>query len=248
MKMLKKVLAFGFAIGSTVVSAANAPVTDLSTTTMDDRLATLERLMQARNQSQLGIQQQLDTLLEEVNELRGATEEHGHKLEQLVERQRELYQELENRYQAPQTTQPEVAATEAVGAEVGEYTGTVGENEAYDAAVNLVLKDRRYDEAVKQFRAFITNFPTSAYAPNAYYWLGQLLFNKGNYPDAKAQFDQVVNYYPDSNKRADALLKLGAIALKRNDKTAAKVLFEKVVAEYPGSTSAKLAAERLKQG
>lgn len=255
MKTLKQLIYFGCAMGCGLAFAATAPVTDLSTNTLDDRLERLERLMQSRNESQLGIQQQLDTLLEEVDTLRGSTEVHGHKLEQLVERQRELYQELETRFSRVMAASSAQTNTVLPGAVVGNganipavainYSGTVSENDAYDRAMNLVLKERQYDQAIPEFKAFIEKFPNSAYAPNAYYWVGQLLFNKSNYVEAKTQFEQVVNFYPDSNKRSDAILKLGLIALKNNDKATAKTSFDRVLAEYPGSTSAKLAGERL---
>ena len=77
---------------------AQVPVADNSISQDNDRLATLERLIDASAQRQLQVQQQFDELLEEVNQLRGETEVHGRKLEQLVERQRELYQELEDRF------------------------------------------------------------------------------------------------------------------------------------------------------
>ncbi|MFT5163094.1 MAG: tol-pal system protein YbgF [Alteromonadaceae bacterium] len=255
-KKLKRVIGFTFAISSGSLMAA-APITDQSSNKMDERMATLERLITVFSQSQLGIQQQLDTLNEDVSDLRGATEVHGHKLEQLVERQRELYQELENRFSRASANsagvQPGVQTSSTTTAVSGQptevldssYTGSVSENEAYDRAVNLVIKERLYDKAIPEFKAFLKQFPQSDYAANAYYWLGQLLFNKGHYSDAQSQFEQVINYFPDSNKRSDAMLKRGSIALKNNDKETAKVFFSKVIEEYPGSTSAKLAASRL---
>lgn len=246
-------VALTLGMAANAMAADGAPVADLSSETLGERLARLERLMQTNLQSRLSFQQQLDTLLQEVNELRGANEVHGHKLEQLVERQRELYQELEDRFsrfskiaeQQAQVTQPAVLPSAIGSTAAVNYSGSISENEAYDRAMNLVLKERKYDQAVPEFKAFIEKFPDSAYKPNAYYWLGQLLFNKGEYVQAQSQFEQVVNFFPDSNKRPDAILKLGSIALKRNDKAAAKVFFDKVIAEYPGSSSANLATSRL---
>lgn len=257
MKTIKKAVLLSLTLTSVGV-IAQSPVADLSSSgsgQLSD-IEKIERILEQRGKRFVEMQRTLDTLAEEVNALRGENEVHAHKLEQLVERQRELYQELEERFSrfstAPAQQIPVATPTVSPGAtpsqppaEVVEYSGTISENEAYDRAMNLVLKERKYDRAIPEFRAFIKSFPQSAYAPNAYYWLGQLLFNKGEYPGAKTQFEQVVNYYPDSNKRSDAILKLGSIALKNNDKAAAKVFFDKVIAEYPGSTSAKLATSRL---
>ncbi|NQZ12888.1 MAG: tol-pal system protein YbgF [Algicola sp.] len=256
MKSIKQVVYLGLLMAGTGAIAASsaAPVSDLSSSPPTDRLATVERLIRQSSQRQLQSQQQMDALLEEVNLLRGETELHSHKLEQLVERQRELYQELEDRFSkyaaslseqgsiATSITSPlSVAPKEAVIA----YSDDVDENEAYDNAMNKVLKERRYDEAIPEFKRFIKTFPDSEYAPNAYYWLGQLLFNKGNYRQSKTYFERVVNFYPDSNKRSDAVFKLGSIALKTNNTVDAKNLFERVISEYPGTTSAKLATSRL---
>lgn len=260
MKTIKRVVILSMALASAGVFAQSAPVSDLSSGSASGSSETLLRLLEQSQQRQLDIQRTLDSLAEDVNTLRGETEVHSHQLEQLEERQRELYQELEERFSRfsanqtqqstltpsiPVTTSPGSVATPPPSQTEVVYSGSISENEAYDRAMNLVLKERKYDQAVPEFRAFIKQFPDSAYAPNAHYWLGQLLFNKGSYPEARGQFEQVVNYYPDSNKRSDAILKLGSIALKNNDMAGAKVFFEKVIAEYPGSTSAKLATSRL---
>ncbi len=260
MKTIKQAVLLSLALGSAVAIAQSAPVADYSSgQSGSSNIDKIERILEQRAKELIEVQRTLDTLAEEVAALRGENEVHAHQLEQLVERQRELYQELEERFsrfsanqsqqpttvtQTPAVNSPQSSAPATEAPEVV-YSGSVSENEAYDRAMNLVLKERKYDQAIPEFRAFIKTFPESDYAPNAYYWLGQLLFNKGEYPGAKTQFEQVVNYFPDSNKRSDAILKLGSIALKNNDMAGAKAFFEKVVAEYPGSTSAKLAASRL---
>lgn len=262
MKTIKQLACLSLIVAGACANA-QAPVTDSSTSSDNDRLATLERLINSSAQRQLQVQQQFDELLDEVNQLRGETEVHSRKLEQLVERQRELYQELEDRFSRLQSQQQQTTSTvlldssalsttsntsniSAKSAPEVVYSDDVSENQAYDGAMNLVLKERKYDQAIPEFRKFIATFPDSQYAPNAHYWLGQLLFNKGSYTDAKGPFERVVNFYPDSNKRSDALYKLGSIAVKTNNQTDAKMLFQRVISEYPDSTSAKLAASRMK--
>lgn len=226
-------------------SIADAPVTDLSTNgQLNEQVTQLKRLIQARGAAQVNLQQQINELQGEVSQLRGVTEEHTYKLDQIVDRQRELYLEIERRLsnlqQAPAPVQPitEEPLTE-------EYGGTLGENEAYDQAVNLILKERRYDDAIPAFQKFIEQFPSSIYIPNAHYWLGQLQFNKANYDQAQTHFNEVINSYPDSNKRSDALLKQGTVLQKLGNSASAKKLFQQVIAEYPESNSATLAKSRL---
>ncbi len=220
-----------------------APVNASSSSEMAEQLNQLKRLMQARGAAQINLQQQLVELQDELSQLKGESENHAHKLDQIVERQRELYIEIERRLTNIQAPQPAPAVDTT--APDSAYGMSLSESEAYDQAVNLILKERRYDEAIPEFKRFIKSFPKSVYIANAHYWLGQLLFNKSLFSDAKTHFEQVIRFYPDSTKRSDSMLKQATVMQKLGDKNAAKALFEQVISEYPDSTSASLAKSRL---
>lgn len=231
--------------------AAPAPVTDVSvgraSLSVQERLEELERKLDARNRSQVAIQRQLDEIQQEVNELRGVTELHSHQLSQVIERQRELYQELERRVtEALAVTQtPSVNTAVDLAATGSEnYSDNLSENQWYDKAVNLVLKDKRYDQAIAEFQQFNRQFPQSSYAPNAHYWLGQLLYTKGELAQAQTEFEQVTQFQ-QSSKRGDAILKLALIASKQGDDAKAKQLYQRVITEYPDTSLAQLAQSRL---
>jgi tol-pal system protein YbgF len=258
---LNKVL-FGMLIAASATTALayqQAPVVDVSNNSskpfnnksLSERVATLEQKLDTRNRVQVNIQRQLDELQTEVNELRGVTELHTHQLSQVLERQRELYQELDRRVSEalkPVNQVPTSIAVSSVnqnGANAASYSSDLTENEAYDRALNLVLKDKRYEQAIPEFRAFNKNYPQSSYAANAHYWLGQLLFNKGELKEAQQEFSVVVKQFSESSKRPDALLKLAMVAQKQNNSKRAIVLYRQLISEYPDSTSAKLASPRL---
>jgi len=238
------------------VLAAQAPVIDINSTantkqgttlslSLTEQLANVERKLDSRNRSQVNIQRQLDDLQTQVNELRGVTELHTHQLSQVLERQRELYQELDRR--VSEALKPTVQApnTMALTTVSKAYSDDLTENEAYDKALNLVLKDKRYEEAIPEFRHFNQTYPQSTYAPNAHYWLGQLLFNKGNLNEAEQEFAIVVQQFKDSSKRPDALLKLAMVAQQQKSTNTAVKLYRQLLSEYPNSTSAQLAKPRL---
>jgi tol-pal system protein YbgF len=244
----------------TSVSANPAPVTDLNrnravvntsqgqpTGSLDQRLATLERIVEARTEAQLRMAQQLQTLLDEVSELRGVTETHSYQLDEILQRQRDLYQEIDRRVSAIQ--QPAASNSPAMPVDTpvatSSYSSDVSENDAYDKAVNMVLKDRRYDAAIPEFESFIQAYPNSIYAPNAHYWLGQLLFNNNELAKAKTHFERVVNNFSQSNKVADALLKLGQVAERENKKDVALRYYRQLVDKHATATSAKLAQDRI---
>ncbi|MDM7859941.1 tol-pal system protein YbgF [Alteromonas sp. ASW11-36] len=233
-------------------AAAQAPVVDANNGDFEARLAAIESILDSRTESQHRLQSQLDSLQSEVDELRGAVEVHTNQLEKILQRQRELYLEIDKRVEAlktatvqqPVTTPDATTQTPAVTQPV---TTAISETEAYENAVNLILKDRDYAAAVPAFQQFISQYPDSEYAANAHYWLGQLLFNQQDWVTAQQQFGIVVDRFADSSKRADSILKLGIIAERQGNVALARQRFNQVVAEYPDSSARKLADSRLAQ-
>lgn len=228
---------------------AQAPVSKLGSGSLEERLNQLERVMDARNAAQMALLDQMGQLQDEVADLRGKTEEHAYQIEQILQRQREIYQEIDRRLAAQPQAQPAVSSTSAPADTTtvvnGTYSADVSENDAYDQAIQLVLRDKRYDAAIPAFESFIKTFPNSSYVPNAHYWLGQLLLTDSKLDQAKVHFAAVVNDHPDSNKRGDCMLKLGIIAQQQSDNNKAREFYNLVVAEYPDSTEAGLARKRL---
>jgi tol-pal system protein YbgF len=267
------------------VSADPAPVADLSRSStqgiatqtaarsgsVSERLAALERVVEARGSAQLAMQQQLETLLTEVSELRGTTEEHSFKLEQILQQQRDIYQEIDRRLggasagtapqasaqsQQAQTVVPAgnpaavVAADEAAAAESAAppqvaVTGQFNEAQAYEQAINYVVKDRNYAAAIPAFEDFIKTYPNSEYTSTSHYWLGQLYYQKNEFAKAKTHYDRVVKQFPNSNKVPDALLKLGLVADKQNDAAAAKRYYNQLIKSFPKSKAAATAKAKL---
>lgn len=246
--MIKRTLAMSLlGLYGAAVFAAPAPVSDVTSGNSDERITELERKFSTRTEAQHRQQEQLDVMQNEVNELRGSIEVQNHQLEKILERQRELYLEIDKHIQAVKSESSMMpAATVNTLVTSGETPLSENENEAYDKAVNLILKDRLYEQAIPEFQTFLQNFPNSSYVPNAHYWLGQLLFNKQDWVGAGEQFQSLIANYPDSSKRADATLKLGITEMERSNAARAKQLWEQVVAEFPDSSSAKLAEKRLK--
>ncbi|MDP5032705.1 MAG: tol-pal system protein YbgF [Paraglaciecola sp.] len=247
--MIKRTFALSLlSVYGAALFAAPAPVADVTSGSNDQRIEALERMFATRTEAQHRLQQQLDVMQQEVNELRGSIELHNYQLERILDRQRELYAEIDKRMsnlsQAPSAAPIETddnGSSSANSAVLSE-----NENEAYDKAVNLILKDKLYDQAIPAFQSFLQTYPNSSYASNAHYWLGQLLFNKQDWAGASGQFQALVTNFPDSSKRADAILKLGITEIERANSARAKQLWEQVLKEYPNSPSSKLAEKRLK--
>ncbi|NCB59439.1 MAG: tol-pal system protein YbgF [Gammaproteobacteria bacterium] len=235
---------------------------------LEDRVLKLERMVNARNLSQIEMQQQIDALTNDVRSLRGALEESNYKLQQATERQKSLYQELDKLQQQPAQPQPAAATAPSPGAQPPadaaqqqpvepaqqstiptQPTAAVpaggSESKDYDAAVALVLKQKNYAQAIPAFDSFIANYPNSSLQPGAHYWLGQLLLNQGDREKAKTHFLTVAQKYKDSPKRPEAIYKLGVISKADGDTEKANKFFQLVIKQYPNTSAAQLAQKAI---
>lgn len=214
-----------------------APVSDATVGTASNaellkRVDELTRVITNRNKVQIRFQNQLDQLGREVNQIKGSMEVFTNQLEQIEDRQRSLYQMLDQKQ--PSSTP---APSSATGSK---------DQVAYQSAVDLVLNEKQYEQAIVAFEAFVIDHPNSSYVPNAQYWLGQLLYKAQKRSEAKTAFLVVTEEYPKSNKRADALLKIGIIDEYAGSISSAKSYYQKTINEYPNTSAASLAAKRLK--
>lgn len=229
--------------------AAPAPVSDLNSTSSVSKsrssetdVERLERLLQSRSRLQFQMQEQIDQMSLEISDLRGQLERNNHEMKQMLQRQRELFVELD-RMRGEMKSAPVVQETESAEPG-GQYTPNADEQTAYQDAVDLILKKRDYAGAIAAFQQFQKDYPDSTYTANSHYWLGQLYYAKKQDKEAAKSFVAVVSY-KDSNKRADALVKLGDIAERNNNAEQAKKFYQQVVDEYPNSASAKIAGAKL---
>lgn len=260
------------------VAADPAPVADLSrssgvqsaarTGSVSERLSELERVVDARAQSQLQMQQQLESLMNEVSELRGTTEEQSYKLEQILQQQRDIYQEIDRRLgggaspsqsagsaNSTQTQVPagnpaavvaadQVATTESAPAPAEPAEPALSEDDAFKQ-IQAFVSEKKYPQAIKALNAFNKNFPESANLPRSYYMLGLLHQQGGATKKAKASFDVVYKNYPNSDRAPLALYKLGMIAGEQDDAAGQKKYFNLLIKSYPKSKQAADARKAL---
>ncbi|GLP97964.1 tol-pal system protein YbgF [Paraferrimonas sedimenticola] len=229
------------------VNAAPAPVEDASGQSSQygsSKTEQLQRMLNASNRVQLEMQNRIDALQQEVLDLRGITEQQSYQLQQMQNRQRQIYDEISRL-----SDQLAAGGTAAVAAGAGSAAAagisSLSEADTYQAAVNLVLKEKEYDKAIPAFESFLAQYPQSSFAANANYWLGQLLFNKSDLAGAEAAFTRVNKDFPKSSKRADSLVKLGMIAARQNQNSVAKGFYQQVLSEYANSAAARLAQQQL---
>lgn len=210
----------------------------------------------------------INALQAEVQSLRGQVEELTHQLQQLQNQQKSLYSDIDKRLKNQQAskqpsdnntteakqTVPIKSRVNTSDQEESKDTSSSDDNQPniaeeqqiYQTAYNFI-KAKKYDEAVNALQGMLQKYPSGQFAANAHYWLGELygLMNKND--QAIAEFNTVAKNYPDSPKVSDAHLKIGLLYATQFKWSEAKTAFKKVISKYPSSTSARVAAEQLKQ-
>ncbi|ETS29339.1 cell division protein CpoB [Photorhabdus temperata] len=227
---------------------AQAPISNVGSGSTDERLTQLERISNAHSQLLTQLQQQLADSQRDIDMLRGQIQENQYQLNQVIERQKDIYQQLEGATRSADSKSAKNTASSAAsnsGNQASSATSTGSEKGDYDAAVSLAVNTKEYDKAITAFQSFVKSYPKSSYMPNANYWLGQLHYNKGKKDDAAYYFATVVKDYPKSQKSGESLYKVGLIMQDKGQKDKAKSVYQQVMKQYPGSSAAKLAEKKL---
>ena len=205
---------------------------------------------------------QIDALQAEVAELRGQVEALQRQLEQGT------------------ASRPPLAGTgAAAGAAPGATTGAAGEVVAAvppttgvetpspDEGSAPAEEIRDYEDAFRRYRAgdyagaidrfqvFLQTHPSSEYADNALFWMGDSYFKLNDFEQAAVAFDKVVKRFPDGNKVPDALYRQGVSLLEIGKRTkqqktytpAACQIFRRITDEYPNSERVPEARRQLEK-
>lgn len=148
-------------------------------------------------------------------------------------------------YTAPRAAVPAVSAGAATsGAELP------GEGDAYRAAYALV-RGQKFNDAVAAFQQFLVQYPNGRYAPNAYYWLGELylVVQPPDLEQARQSFNQLLTQYPTNSKVPDALYKLGRVHFMKGNREKSREYLDRVINEYgsTNSSAVKLAQDFIDQ-
>lgn len=107
------------------------------------------------------------------------------------------------------------------------------------------LKNGKYDDAIRGFRAVLEQWPNGRFSDNALYWTGEAYYVKRDYKSAMTAFQTVVQRFPTSAKAPDSLLKVGLSQLELKQDAEARASLQRVVQMYPQTNAARLAQQRL---
>jgi len=252
-------------------NTAAAGVADTSNMTTGQRLTRLERILNSQGLESMLMR--MDNLQNQIEKLRGDIEVQAHQLEELKQRQRDLYVDIDRRLvrlernapgadagvagpgaassATPSTAAPASAGKSASAAATPSAADKTpataeGEQQAYQNAFNT-LRDLRYDQAVKAFRAFLGKYPKGRYAHIAQYWIGEAEYAQRKYKQAIVEYQKLIDNYPASPKLAEAMLKIGYSQYELKNNKAAEIILKQLIKSYPGTTEAGQAQNLLQK-
>lgn len=105
----------------------------------------------------------------------------------------------------------------------------------------------KQDLALQEFTEYLKYFPTTQFASNAQYYIGDVYYQRHDYTNALQAFDAVMERFPDGNKTPDAYYMKGLSFLGLNKNDAAAAEFRDLIKRYPDSDLAAKAKARLKE-
>lgn len=106
---------------------------------------------------------------------------------------------------------------------------------------------KKYDLAMQEFKDYLKYFPTTLFASNAQYYIGDIYYKSDDFQNALLGFDAVLERFSDGNKTPDAhyMKALSLLKLGRNDAAAAE--FRDLIKRYPDTDLAAQARARLRE-
>jgi tol-pal system protein YbgF len=116
--------------------------------------------------------------------------------------------------------------------------------ETYNAGVRAFNRGS-ITTARRAFQQFLQDYPSDALAPEAHYYLADLLYQENRLEEAIQAFLRIPELFPTADKVPEALYRVGVIYIELDQLDNAREYLRRVVDSYPDSDAATLAAERL---
>lgn len=131
-----------------------------------------------------------------------------------------------------------VASAPASGVDAG------AEHRAYEAA-HEQRRIGNYQGAIVAFQGFLAQYPKSALASRAQYWIGDSYYNLRDFRNAIASQQKLISAYPGSATVPDAMLNIASSQLELGEAASARKTMDELVARFPLSEAAEKAKRRL---
>jgi tol-pal system protein YbgF len=101
--------------------------------------------------------------------------------------------------------------------------------------------------AQRAFRQLLEEHPNDERAPDAHFFLADILVQQGETEDALEAFGQVQERFPSSTRVPDALYRMALLHIDNGDVDEARALLERIVNTYPETAIALIARDKLEE-
>ncbi len=223
---------------------------------LETRVGRLERLLDSQTLVDMTVR--IDDLQREVRSLRGQLELQARQLQEMEDRQKTLYRDLDQRLNRITSAPPPPLANDPGVAPPPTGMGTppptttpppssstaLSEPEAYQQAFDQ-LRQLHYGPAIEAFRNYLTLYPQGANAHLAQYWLGEAYYTQGNFKQSREEYQRLLDRFPQSPRSAEAMLKIGYSNRELGDNAAARKVLDDLIRRFPDSTEANQARNLL---
>jgi tol-pal system protein YbgF len=217
---------------------------------MSQTLNTLQQEVQAQN-GQGGKVDQLSGQIQNVND---SVDELKTRIAKLDKTLQDMQSQLQNINTQPAVAQPGQPGQPVVGqpGEPGQAPVQQQPQQPQAPPVDQLyqgaLRDytsARYDVASGEFGDVIKYYPQDDLAGNAYFYLGEISYRKGDYPTAIQNYDAVLEQFAGSPKAPAAQLRKGLAEIDSNQRDAGIRDLRSLIQRYPQTPEAAQARSRL---
>lgn len=214
---------------------------------VEQRVIAIEAITQG--QGLIDMQNQLETLKQEVARLQGQLEVANHNVDTTQQRQKDLYGDIDARLRrledgaiSSATMQIQTTAQSATIAVADKNTQ---EYQLLELA-NGLSKESKHKDAYNAYDKFLKDYPNSASAADALYGLGYSQFALRNYKSSIATQQKVLDLHTDSSKVPDAMMNMANSQIQLGLVPNAKKTLRDLIVKFPNSEVTPIAQKRLK--
>jgi len=225
--------------------ATQASLADLkkSIQSLEQRVTAIEAITKGQVLSDM--QNQIESLKQEVARLKGELEVASHNVDATQQRQKDLYTDTDTRLRKLESSPAAATSEQPANATPAAPDKSSQEFQTLELA-NGLSKEGKHKDAFAAYDKFLKDYPNSTYAGDAIYGLGYSQFALKNYKSAIATQQKLLDTHPESAKAADAMFNMANSQIQLGQVTNAKKTLKDLIAKFPNSEVTPTAQKRLK--
>ncbi len=123
---------------------------------------------------------------------------------------------------------------------------SAGANQLWNVATEQ-LQRGSLTTAQRAFQQFLQEHPNDPRAPNAHFFLADILAQQDRPDEAMRAFQEIQQLFPSSPQVADALYRVALLQIEGGQVDEARRTLERIINTYPGSAIALIARDKLEE-